>query len=729
MSMKKPAEDAFFGNPKVLSNSPDMQDLADLFDRVAMTYATDAAFISADLSFLADGTTVGTRSGEQVKVNGATVGTAGSIKTGWEPVQIESLANFKASKRGYAIYSPGDRIIIGQYPYDVVSAVETDYDLITDDGVLRIRLARCADGTIAWQQAGCDEAATDNAVAIDLAIKVAQARAFGAISGGGAFKTSGGHMFHALQQKGVSMTGTRFDHIDSPTIAGTYSQVAGTTITVDAVGHGLVANKSVYLTFNTGVALDGLFTVDTVIDADHFTVEFQRKGDHDGADGASELNDASQNWPVNGFVNMVIQNTTDGSEGVITANTATEITATLAGGSNNVWNDGDEYEVVATTSGTVTVDPKFVCFKAVPDGGVGDFVERSGLTDLTIACTRTSGNGVALLSENYGHLFTDNWQPRDYDGPLGFGLLCENSNERWSESQVHNNIRVTNCKHHITYRQNHGVRGTSSFAYSKMTGTLSESPVGARNFHVGHDCSIYSNHHLLNIYMASDAAAVAVDIQGSLKHGVAFFSGEKPGASGQTAFRTGPMSELREILLHAVFQNGAIELHPNTTMTAVHGMIASTTQNVFIPLQATSIELFKKQGNQSIPSGGAWTTVTGFNATDSFRRPSGEVNFDRLTGVYTLDQPAAFAVAAKLFVTASTNDDLRLRVMRSDGKAWLLDKVPTHVATEYKLAGSEDVFGVAGQTFEVQASSVNGATIEQTLTDIASTISWKLIGN
>jgi hypothetical protein len=44
---------------------------------------------------------------------------------------------------------------------------------------------------------------------------------------------------------------------------------------------------------------------------------------------------------------MIIQNITDGSGGYITNVTATTITATLTGGTENLWDDGDVYRMVA----------------------------------------------------------------------------------------------------------------------------------------------------------------------------------------------------------------------------------------------------------------------------------------------------------------------------------------------------------------------------------------------
>lgn len=67
-------------------------------------------------------------------------------------------------------------------------------------------------------------------------------------------------------------------------------------------------------------------------------------GTHDGANNASVLTDSGASWTVDEFVGDTIRNTTDGSSGTVTANTATTITATLSGGTDNDWDTGDAYE-------------------------------------------------------------------------------------------------------------------------------------------------------------------------------------------------------------------------------------------------------------------------------------------------------------------------------------------------------------------------------------------------
>lgn len=68
-------------------------------------------------------------------------------------------------------------------------------------------------------------------------------------------------------------------------------------------------------------------------------------GAHDGAADASVLTDSGESWTTDEHVGYTIYNTTDGSSGIITANTATTITATLHGGTDNDWDVSDAYKI------------------------------------------------------------------------------------------------------------------------------------------------------------------------------------------------------------------------------------------------------------------------------------------------------------------------------------------------------------------------------------------------
>ena len=69
-------------------------------------------------------------------------------------------------------------------------------------------------------------------------------------------------------------------------------------------------------------------------------------GAHTGAMGAPVLTDANNHFPIiRDLVGLTVVNSTDGSSGVITANTINTVTAVLAGGVANVWNTGDIYYI------------------------------------------------------------------------------------------------------------------------------------------------------------------------------------------------------------------------------------------------------------------------------------------------------------------------------------------------------------------------------------------------
>ena len=100
------------------------------------------------------------------------------------------------------------------------------------------------------------------------------------------------------------------------------------------------------------------------------SILFYGEGSHDGADDVAVLTDTTQAWVVDEWVDFRVVNVTDGSTGVITANTATTITATLTGGTEDDWDISDTYNIVAdvaspdeivyettsTLGGTVVVD-------------------------------------------------------------------------------------------------------------------------------------------------------------------------------------------------------------------------------------------------------------------------------------------------------------------------------------------------------------------------------------
>jgi len=77
------------------------------------------------------------------------------------------------------------------------------------------------------------------------------------------------------------------------------------------------------------------------------------EGTHDGGDSAAVLSDSTAGWAVDEHVGKVVQNITDGSYGVVTANTATTVTAALTGGTDDDWDSGDAYAIQADADGVL----------------------------------------------------------------------------------------------------------------------------------------------------------------------------------------------------------------------------------------------------------------------------------------------------------------------------------------------------------------------------------------
>ena len=72
------------------------------------------------------------------------------------------------------------------------------------------------------------------------------------------------------------------------------------------------------------------------------------RGTHTAVLHATIMTDAAAAFVVNQLVGLTILNVTDGSSGIITANTVNTVTvAALAGGTTNQWNTNDIYSVVS----------------------------------------------------------------------------------------------------------------------------------------------------------------------------------------------------------------------------------------------------------------------------------------------------------------------------------------------------------------------------------------------
>jgi len=123
------------------------------------------------------------------------------------------------------------------------------------------------------------------------------------------------------------------------------------------------------------------------------TLDYLDNGSHDGAANAAVLTDTSKSWTVGEWVGGNIVNSTDGSSGTITANTATTITAVLSGGTENDWDVSDAYSIsVNAQSESILTDTtaSWTTNAFVGDNLVNDTDGSSGTITANTATTITA---------------------------------------------------------------------------------------------------------------------------------------------------------------------------------------------------------------------------------------------------------------------------------------------------------------------------------------------------
>ena len=171
-------------------------------------------------------------------------------------------------------------------------------------------------------------------------------------------------------------------------------------------------------------------------------------GEHTAVDHSTILTDSVSDWPVDGLIGATVNNTTDGSSGTITDNTATTVTvAALTGGSDNSWDEigtddytitdfpetGEDYLVLANTAvftdatcdynndPTITHDDDSGAIKA------GMFVTGRGIPDGAYVATVTDAEEFELSVATTGGSITN--ETLTFGG--GFQIFARN-NDKWS---------------------------------------------------------------------------------------------------------------------------------------------------------------------------------------------------------------------------------------------------------------------------------------------------------
>ena len=109
-------------------------------------------------------------------------------------------------------------------------------------------------------------------------------------------------------------------------------------------------------------------------------------GHHTGGDHSTIMTNSDAKFRADSLIGATIENTTDGSSGTISDNDGTTVTATIAGGTNNAWEDpGDELitnsqdrDISAGTINWAIYDPGSASFTYEEDTSTDDRIEITG---------------------------------------------------------------------------------------------------------------------------------------------------------------------------------------------------------------------------------------------------------------------------------------------------------------------------------------------------------------
>ena len=108
------------------------------------------------------------------------------------------------------------------------------------------------------------------------------------------------------------------------------------------------------------------------------SILFYESGQHTGLDGATDLTDINLNLVSLSRVGFKLRNTSDNSEGIVTFNSPNSIQAGMLGGTENLWDTGDFYEVV------INIDnPDTIQYETTSNLGGTVSVDASGVPSIT----------------------------------------------------------------------------------------------------------------------------------------------------------------------------------------------------------------------------------------------------------------------------------------------------------------------------------------------------------
>jgi len=217
-----------------------------------------------------------------------------------------------------------------------------------------------------------------------------------------------------------------------------------------------------YGTSGTHIVLDGYYAGDCDPVAD-----MERPyGFHDGSNDASVLQDSYATWTDN-VIGMYIKNVTDGSGCTITARTATTLTCTLGGGSENKWDAGDLYALSvggndpSACPNAATIDVTrynassghAITITDTDYMTIQDFNLKGSYTGIYVRPSTSSNNTGLTIRRNYIH---------DMEGNC-MSLLTDDSYNYWEEDLV---IGGADGDGNYLYDCNEGARSETTWARS-----------------------------------------------------------------------------------------------------------------------------------------------------------------------------------------------------------------------------------------------------------------------
>lgn len=158
------------------------------------------------------------------------------------------------------------------------------------------------------------------------------------------------------------------------------------------------------------VFIDGPFQIGNGTITSFFETEKAHAGTHTGAANQAVLTDSAASFVADNLIGMTIVNVTDGSSTTITDNDETTITGVLSGGTDDDWDNGDEYYIYSAFY--IKAGTTGITLTASGSGNapfVSGYVGTKFLLEHTRADNSTSTAGTAVKTKGTFSLQCENF--------------------------------------------------------------------------------------------------------------------------------------------------------------------------------------------------------------------------------------------------------------------------------------------------------------------------------